>query len=502
MNLNYRRARRGGVDGGRIAAFLAAVAGRIGHPSVYGEGVAFAGVFHSGDVDAAFDDVVCAQHFGEVGLAVAVGVNLEGVAGYGSSGQRYADADVAVQLGFADEAVVVGVFGDGHHRFARCAQLQTRAVAHGAGAVAGHIADGGGGNKVGVVGGRVEFDVDIAGIDLCLREGDHFVDVAAAADGEGVARCRAFRQGNAYVDVVVFELVAVDVAVVVGVFGDFDRQPFEYGGVDHRRIGALRACVAGRIGHARHHFDLFAIRRCREAHCYFALGYLLGRQFDAVLVAGVVGNGQDVARNGIGRQTHCYVDVAIKLLVVDVAVVVGIFYDGHHRCARLVQLQRRFVFSYVAFVAGRIAHLRGGHKLGAVGRGVKRGFDLTRVDVGLVEHNLFRGVAGAGNHQQIAGYGFFGQRNGDVDLTVQFVFADVAVVVGVFVNHDGYTVCHQVAQIQFGAVAAFFGYVAGRVFNHGGHDHVGAVGRRRKRGGDVAVGFVFGRNRHFFGEAV
>ena len=296
--------------------------------------------------------------------------------------------------------------------------------------------------------------------------------------------------------------IAVCIGCTLVFSGDVVDVDYRCGGVDYRRIGALRACVAGRIGHARHHFDLFAIRRCREAHCYFALGYLLGRQFDAVLVAGVVGNGQNVARNGIGRQTHCYVDVAIKLLVVDVAVVVGIFYDGHHRCARLVQFQRRFVFSYIALVAGRIAHLRGGHKLGAVGRGVKRGFDLTRVDVGLVEHNLFRGVAGAGNHQQIAGYGFFGQRNGDVDLTVQFVFADVAVVVGVFVNHDGYTVCHQVAQIQFGAVAAFFGYVAGRVFNHGGHDHVGAVGRRRERSGDVAVGFVFGRNRHFFGEAV
>ena len=288
MNLDYRRARRSGVDGGRIAAFLAAVAGRIGDPGLYGEGFAFTGVFHTGDVDAAFDDVVRAQHFGEVGFAVAVGVDLEGVAGYGSGRQRYADADVAVQLGFADEAVVVGVFGDGHHRFARCAQLQTRAVAHGAGAVAGHIADGGGGNKVGVVGGRVEFDVDMTGIDLGLREGDHFVDVAAAADGEGVARCCTFGQGNAYVDVVVFELVAVDVAVVVGVFGDFDRQPFEYGGVDHRRIGALGAGVAGRVGHARGHFDLLAVRRCREAHCYFASGYLLGRQFDAVLVAGVV----------------------------------------------------------------------------------------------------------------------------------------------------------------------------------------------------------------------
>ena len=188
--------------------------------------------------------------------------------------------------------------------------------------------------------------------------------------------------------------------------------------------------------------------------------------------------------------------------MVDVAVVVAIFYDGHHRGTRLVQFQCGFVFGKVALVAGRIAHLRGGYKLGAVGRGVKRGADFACVDVGLVEHNLFRGVAGAGNHQQIAGYGFFGQRDADVDLTVQFVFADVAVVVGVFVDHDGHTVCHQVAQIQFGAVAAFFGYVAGRVFNHGGHDHVGAVGRRRERGGDVAVGFVFGRNRHFFGEAV
>ncbi|CZF87047.1 hypothetical protein GMA8713_05089 [Grimontia marina] len=442
------------IQGGRVTA-VGGVARRVGDGGRHGQGRAGGWRGH-GDRHAVI------QHglgHGAVKQCIAILVgDHQGIAHRGACAQGDGDVDVTIELIAIDVAVVVGILINDHSWRRRCAAacavIQGSRVRAFSG-VARRVSDRGGDVQLGAGrrGGHRQVKAIVQHV-LGHRAGEQGVAILVG-DHNGVTHRSAGAQGDGDIHLAA-ELAIVDVTIIVGIFGN-----------DHSRCGRRTAAViqGGRVtaggavatgvGHGGRQGQAGAGRwrghRQRQAIVQHGLGHGAVKH----LVTRLVSDDQGVTHLCAGAQRHAEVDVAIELIIIDVAVIVGIFINGQGRGPQVrvaaTGIQCRTVTA-IGGVARRIGDGGGDHQGGATGRGINRQTQAI-VQHGLGHRAAEQGVAIlVGDHKGVTHRRAAGQGHGDVHLTHQFGIIDVAVVVGIFGDGDHRRARRRAADIQYRAV--------------------------------------------------
>ena len=193
---------RNGIDDGAVAADLAEVPGGVANLGGDFKALPFAWI-GDGERDAAAVDVGERQDMRRLGGTIDR--DEQAVADAGGTGagvmltsmSPFSSAALIQRL-LSASSVMATIGAPGSERSRRALSLT------GPASVAGDVGDAGGGDEIGVVGGRVELEIDMAGGEMGGGQGDHLIDVAAAEkNGQRIADGGAGGQGDADVDIVV-----------------------------------------------------------------------------------------------------------------------------------------------------------------------------------------------------------------------------------------------------------------------------------------------------------
>ncbi len=392
-----------------------------------------------------------------------------------------------MQFGTADQAILVGILGDGDHRCARRVGRNRCRVGGHVGLVAGGVGHLRGRLELGAIGRRIEFDNQLARINLRLDQGDRLGGIAGGIDRDQVASNRILRQGDLDTNRPL-EFGGVDEAVVVLIFGDDQREILKRGQVNLGKVGAGTGLVAGRIEDEGADVDGTAVGRHREVGGDKTVG-LVGRGHHDVAGNRAVGDAHGITHIDLVLvEFDADIGRAIGFGAVDEAVVVGVVGDEdvrRHATVRNAGVDLGRVATDIAKVASRVADLCGDGQGGAVARiGDTRQGDGALEDVGLGDGDGGLGDTVDRRQQGVASQGRRREGDADVDQTLQFGSIDVAVVVDVFVDvDDGFGRCRQ---LDACGVLDRTGIIASRVGDRCGHLEVGVVRRRVELGVDEA----------------
>ncbi|CZF87110.1 hypothetical protein GMA8713_05156 [Grimontia marina] len=444
------------IQGGRITA-VGGVARRVGDGGRHGQGRAGGWRGH-GDRHAVI------QHglgHGAVKQCIAILVgDHQGIAHRGACTEGDGDVDVTIELIAIDVAVVVGILINDHRWRRRCAAAcaviqggRVRALS----AVARRISDRGGDVQLGA--GRRGGHRQVKAIVQHVLGDRAFVQGVARVIGDhnGVTHGGTGAQGDGDIHLAA-ELAIVDVTIIVGIFGNLDgRRSRCAGALAVIQGGGVTAggSVATGVGHGSRQGQAGASGWRGQRQRQAIVQHVLGNGGAVHLIAILVGDNDGVTHFGAFTQRHAVVDVAIQLVVIDVAIIVGIFINGQGRRAQIrvaaTGIQYRTVTA-IGGVARRIGDGGGDHQIGATG------WCINRQVKAIVQHVLRHRTGEddrailVGDHKGVAHGGAAGQGHGDVHLTHQFGIIDVAVVVGIFGDGDHRRARRRAADIQYRAV--------------------------------------------------
>ena len=474
-----------------VAAQRTHVTRHILHLGRYRQRLTFARALHPRHRDVVRKNVRRRQHDRRQGNAIHR--HQQAVPCLRRRRQRNRHPDVTIEFRITDEAVVVRVFRNRHHRRARLAQNQLGRVFHRSRTVACRILDRGRRFKRRPARRRIERHIHVARRNLLRRQRDHLRHVPRARHRQRVAHGRTLRHRHAHINLAV-QFACVDETVVVRVFRNADRQVLIRRRINLRAVAADRPQVLRHILDLRRHRQRLAFARAHHpSDRHVACSNVRRRQHDRRTIHAIHRHQQAVARLRRPRQTHIHANVTRQFACVEPSVVVRVFGNAHHRRTLVRRRNHRLVARHRRFVAGRILHLGRHHQFRAIARCNQFQHNLPGINLGLRQHNPLVRVPRRLHRQQVARNRTRRQTHFNTHRPLQFGLVDEAVVVRVFRDLHHRRAKHR--QVQLRAVRPRAALVARRIHNLRRDIHHRATGLRCKFRRHVAVRLVCRRDR-------
>ena len=212
----------------------------------------------------------------------------------------------------------------------RGAGIQRGTIRHDGGLITGRIGDLRRHLNLAAFRRSRQFDDNLACINLGLGQDDPLIHVASRFNRQQIASHGALGQADFNTDRTL-QLSRIDVSIVIGIFGDLDREAFKGTQVDLGQIASLRGLIPRCIDNQGLHLNHGTVNRRREGRHDVAVG-LIGRSDRHILGHAIRGHLDDIADiNQSSVKRNLDIDIAGGFGAVDETVVIGILNDINRR---------------------------------------------------------------------------------------------------------------------------------------------------------------------------